>query len=71
MQDNTKQKRIKYTEQIAIFLTPDERLLLEKVRDLLRGTYSQVFRLALVKFADQLVESGILEEKERCQKTTS
>jgi hypothetical protein len=51
--------RIKYTEQTAILLSKEERLLLEKVRFALKGTNSQVFRLALSKLAEELkIEVG-------------
>jgi hypothetical protein len=54
MQTNTKYKRVKYTEQIAILLTKDQKEELDQLRNYLKGTYSQVFRLALYKLFEDL-----------------
>ena len=49
-----KTKRVKYSEQINIFISKEEKETLEKIRVLLKGTNSQVIRLALTQFAKNL-----------------
>ncbi|PIO08117.1 hypothetical protein COU59_02220 [Candidatus Pacearchaeota archaeon CG10_big_fil_rev_8_21_14_0_10_34_12] len=58
-------KRVKYTEQTAILLSKKEKELLEKIKFTLKGTNSQVFRLALSKLGEELnVNLDIHKEEE-------
>lgn len=54
METKTKTQRVNYTEQFAILLTKADRVVLEDLAIILRGTYSQVFRLALTSLAKDL-----------------
>ena len=48
--------RRKYVWQTPILLSSEERETLEKLKGVLKGTNSQVFRLALSKLAQELLE---------------
>lgn len=58
MISDTNQQRKKYTQQTAILLSKEERELLDKIKLDLKGTNSQVFRLALSRLAESLNLGG-------------
>jgi len=64
MQTYTKPQRVHYSEQIALFITPQEKVSLEQIASQIKGTKSQVLRLALFRFAQEFFSDNDQNEKD-------
>jgi len=57
MISNTNTNKIKYTEPIAILISKEEKIILEKLKSEFKGTGSQIFRFGLSKLAKKYLEN--------------